>query len=85
MKKFLVYLTVTSWTVAALILVFSDELKAELFELKYGESYIAALRWIFGLSIVFGTGIPFLVWLISISNWAEKMIEDSVIYGKKDE
>ena len=85
MKKRLLIFICFCWIVVFGLMLFSSTLGNTLIALGFGESAMLFFQWIFGLAVLFGAGIPFGYWVVSLSNWSERMIEDSTIYGKDDD
>lgn len=85
MKKKLLIFICFCWIVVFGLIFFSPALGNTLIALGFGESAMLVFQWIFGLAVLLGAGIPFAYLSVSLSNWYEKIIEDSTIYGKDDD
>ena len=46
-------------------------------------SYLTFLRWVLALLLLTAVGIPFGAYLFQLSNWIEKIKEDSSLYSDK--
>lgn len=85
MKKKLLIFICCCWAIVFGLSVFSSNLGSGLIALGFDESSMVIFKWIYGLAVLFGAGIPFGIWVKSISDWYETMIDDSAIYGKNDD
>lgn len=85
MKKNLLIFICFCWAIVFGLSVFSSNLGSGLIALGFDESSMVIFKWIYGLAVLFGAGIPFGILVKSISNWYETMIDESAIYGKNDD
>ncbi|MBT3141758.1 hypothetical protein DS909_22090 [Phaeobacter gallaeciensis] len=85
MNKIILMFVGSCWCVVFGLSAFSASMGSMLIALGFDESTMIYFKWIFGLAVLLGAGIPFGILAITLSRWYESMIDASTIYKRRND
>ena len=84
MQKKLMLISGVCWVFVFSLFLFEGTIGNTLAAYDLEEMVLVPLQWFVGLAILIAAGIPFGIWIVALSEWQQKLLDESTIFGDKD-